>query len=298
MSKVDRFNGQKLLSTIIAWGSRLLFLAAIIVLSVLSFVDSFNITPQIKNITTMALVAAVLNYLIWDSFYTQQYEKCMSADIKNKDYCIHRRYYEARKGWKYVDLQNKIRQYNEDFKEAWLQDCEDVTGRTRQEIEQGTYKKQSHKFIIWRIKHHKYPKTGIRTPNDLLYILSVGKSDSMRLNVKAEEHYRLAGRFKKILTVIFGCLFIASLTYTFITENFGQAIVTLIMNIAMLFMSLFFGATSGLRGGKLKLSTAEIVSERLEEWKDSKPSEEPYKNDEQKEVKEEIKQERMTVEIR
>lgn len=298
-AKVDRLNSQRILNSIVSWGTRILFVVAIVVLTVLSFVEKFELTPDLKRISTLALIAAVFNWLVWDSYYRQQYEKVIVEDINNKDYCIHKRYYDARKDWKYKELQDKIREYNEDFKNAWLKDCEDITGRTIEEIENGPYKKQSHKLIIWRIKHKKYPKTGIRTPNDVLYVLSVGKADSMRIHTKAAEHHHSLGRISKAITVLFGCLLMASLAYDFIKGNYISAIVTLVLNIAMLFMSLFFGATSGVKGGQLKLSTAEIVSERLEEWKNQKPSQEPY-NEEVvvEEQKTEVKQEKITFDIR
>lgn len=275
-TKVDRLNSQKIINTIVAWGARILFVVAIVVLAVLSFVDKFEFTPDIKKVTTVALIGVVLNWLVWDSYYQQQYEKILTQDVLNKDYCIHKRYYEARKGWAYKDLQDKIRQYNSDFKEAWIQDIEDITCRKREDIIAQPYKKQSHKFLIWRLKHHKYPKTGLKTPNDVLYVLSVGKADSMKIRTKASENFHNIGRAKKLIMSVLGCLLAASFTYDFIKGNYVTAIVLLVMNIAMLFMSLFFGSTAGIKGGKLKLNTAEIVSERLEEWRNQKPEQEPY----------------------
>lgn len=297
MANVDRFGGQRILNGIISWGTRIFFILAIIVCSVLSFVQRFDITPDIRKITTMALIAAVLNWLVWDSYYRSQYEKILTADVNNKQYCIHKRYYDARKDWKYKDLQDKIHQYNKDFEEAWEKDVEDVTGRTIAEIKSGPYKKQRHKILIWRIKHHRYPKTGLRTPNDVLYILSVGKADSMKIRVKAEEHFHAIGRMQKFIMLALGALLVASLSYEFISGDWMQAIVTLILQIGMMFMSLFFGAMSGINGGKLKLSTAEIVSERLEEWKNSKPSQEPYQTIEEVETINKSESKSATVEL-
>lgn len=294
LGRSDIFN------TIISWGARILFAVAIVVLSVLSFVDSIEISPDVRNITIIALVAAVLNYAVWESFYNQQYEKQLATDLTNTNYCIHKRYYLARKGWKYKDLQDKISQYNKDFTDAWERDIEDITGYSIEEMRACTYKGHSHKFLIWRIKHHKYPKSGIRTPNDVLYILNVGKSDRMKVHVKAQEHYRAYKRASKVITLILSTFLIASFAYSFITEGFDKAIITLILNIALLFMTLFFGATAGIKGGKLKLSTAEIISERLEEWKEQVPEEEPFKAPIEKvldELREECKP-KSTIEIR
>lgn len=278
--QVDRLNNQRVLNTIISWGTRVLFILAIVVLALFSFIDKFEFSPDVKRITTVALIGVILNWLVWDSYYKQQYEKILTDDILNKDYCIHKRYYDARKNWAYKELQEKIREYNKNFREAWIEDVEDITGRKRDEIVKGRYKGNTHKFLIWRLKHKIYPKTGIKTPNDVLYILSVGKADSMRIRTKAEQTYHGIGRTKKFIMSLFGCLLAVSFTYDFVT-NYKKAIVLLVLSMTMLFMSLFFGATSGIKGGKLKLSTAEIICEKLEEWRGQKPNEEPFKKKEE-----------------
>lgn len=275
-NKIDRLNGQRVLNSIVSWGTRILFLVAIVVLSVLSFVESFEFAPNIKKVTTISLVAVALNWFVWDSYYQKQYEKLLTDDVNNKDYCIHLRYYNARKDWKYSDLQDKIREYNKNFREAWVQDIEDITGRTREQIINEPYRKNSHKMLIWRLKHKKYPKTGLKTPNDVLYVLSVGKADSMKVHTRAEETFHTIGRIRKFIMSALGCGLAASFAYEFVKGDYTNAIVMLVLNIAMLFMSLFFGSTSGLKGGQLKLSTAEIVCEKLEEWRNQKPEQEPY----------------------
>lgn len=268
MPQISKLSSQKILNGIIAWGARILFIIAVIVMSVLSFVESFNIVPEIRNLTTMGLIAAALNYLVWESFYKQQYEKVLNEDMQNKLYSVHRRYYSARKGWRYTELQERIRKYNKDFQEAWEKDCEDATGYTIEQIRKAKYKKFPHKIIMWRIKHRRYPKTGIKTPNDVLYILNVGKANTMKIDTRSAEHFHVINMIRKIVMLVLGSLLIASLSYKFIEGNYLNAAVTLILNVAILFMALFFGATTGIKGGKLKLDTAEIVSERLEEWRD------------------------------
>lgn len=295
--QVDRLNSQKILNAIVSWGTRILFIIAIVVLAVLSFVQKFEFAPDVKKITTVALIGVALNWLVWDSYYQQQYEKTLTLDIANKEYCIHKRYYEARKDWTYKELQDKIRKYNEDFREAWIQDIEDITGRKRDEIVKGEYKGNTHKFLIWRLKHKKYPKSGIRTPNDVLYILSVGKADSMRIHTKAEQKYHTAGRVKKLVMSVLGCLLAVSFAYEFIKGDYTDAVILLVLNVAMLFTSLFFGATSGLKGGKLRLSTAEIVSEKLEEWRHQKPAQEPFKTKEEPIVENESVKSESSIEI-
>lgn len=297
--EINRFSTQQLIVQITKWGTNILFIVAVAILAYMSFVDNFEISPSLRNITTLGLVSLVLNLVIWNSYYQSSYERILSQDIVNKDYSVHRRYYNARKDWKYKDLQDKIRQYNKDFTQAFIQDCEDILGRTEEEIINEGYKGYDHKMIIYKLKHRKYPKTGLRTPKDMLYVLSVGKSNSMRVNTKQSEHYHTRHLLSKVVTSALGAFLGASFVFEFISGNWESALLKVFINIVLLIMSLFFGTTSGIKGGKLKLTTAEEISERLEEWKNIKPTEEPYvKHEEPKVVKEIPKQEPVTIEFK
>lgn len=224
----------------------------------------------------ISLVALVLNWVVWDSWYTSTYEKSLFQDRIKKEYSVHRRYYHARRGWKYNELQNHIRQYNINFVKTWETDVEDITGRSIESIRTEPYKGHDHKLLIHKIKHHNYPKSGIRTPKDLLYVLSVSGSDSMKLDVHKAERMHSVGRVKKLITSALSTLFAASIAVNFVKGEFESAALTLLINVAILFTSLFFGAMSGAKAAKVKLSIAEEVSEMLEEWRDTPPSEEPY----------------------
>lgn len=135
MKKVNDLSTQKVMTTIVKWGTQIVFLISIVIVSYLSFVDDFKIKPSLKNVSILSAVAAVLNWIVWDSWYTSMYEKSITLDRNNPEYSVHRRYYNARKGWKYNDLQNCIRNYNRNFVEQWKVDVEDITGRTIAEIE-------------------------------------------------------------------------------------------------------------------------------------------------------------------
>lgn len=297
-AEVSRFSTEQMVAKVTKWGVNILFVVSAVILAYFSFVKTFEIDPSIRNITTIGLVSMVLNWIVWDGYYNSAYERILSQDIANKEYSVHKRYYEARKGWKYDELQKAIRNYNKSFVRAWIQDCEDVTGRTEKEMVEGGYKKRDHKMIIYKLKHRKYPKTGIKTPKDMLYILSVGKSNSMRIHTKQAERYHTSGRLRKIITAGLGSLLGASLVFEFIDGNWEGAILKVLINIVLLVTSLFFGTTAGLKGGKIKLATAEEISERLEEWKGEMPKEEPFKEEVPKENPTLIKMEPRTIEFR
>lgn len=276
MRKITNFSTQKLMTKIMAWGTTLLFFAALGVMAYLSFVTNIDINPSIRNITIVALVALVLNYVVWDSRYKADYDKAMTADILNEKYSIHRRYYFARKGLKQTEVQAYIRQYNKDYVQAWLDDVVDETGRTIEEIVNEPYKGYDHKFIIWRVKHHKYPKSGLKRSREVLSVLSVSGSDGMKIDIKKSEHQHAAGRIRKLLTSLLSTFLAASLAVNFVQGDLTTAFLTLLLNVVILFSSLFFGALAGMKGAKVKLATAELVSELLEEWRKQPPKEEPY----------------------
>lgn len=281
--KLGAFSINRMLHSVLRFGSIILVVLAIIILALLSFVTNLGIDPSIRNITTIALIALVLNFMIWDMFYKDQYNKVMSEDINNgakNKYSVHVRYYKARKGFTQQQLRANIRKYNQNYINAWLEDIEDITGRKVNDtvidtktglkeigIRNGRYKGNSHKFLIWRVKHRKYPKSGIKTPRQLLNILSVGKSDAMKIHTNAENVHRNVGRVTKIITSFVGTFLAASIVYEFIEGTWESAIVKLIINITLIFASLFFGAVSGLKGAQMQLSVTEEICDLLEEWK-------------------------------
>lgn len=277
MMKVSSdISAKKIVNKIIKWGTQIVFLAALAVMAYLSFIDSFEIKPSLQNITFVALIALVLNYIVWDSRYKYDYDRTLQDDINNKDYSVHRRYYDARKGWKQKELQHRIRLYNQDFVSAWLDDISDITGRSIQEIEKEGYKGHDHKYLIFLVKHRKYPKSGIKTPKDLLYALSVSGSEGMKIQIHKAEKTRTFGRLKKVITSLLSTTLAASITVTFISGGWESAALTLLMNIVILFMSLFMGSAAGIKGAKIKLSIAEQISELLEDWSNHSPKEEPF----------------------
>lgn len=276
MKKVNDLSTQKVMTTIVKWGTQIVFLISIVIVAYLSFVDDFKIKPSLKNVSILSAVAAVLNWIVWDSWYTSMYEKSITLDRNNPEYSVHRRYYNARKGWKYNELQDCIRNYNRNFVEQWKADVEDITGRSIADIESGGYRHHDHKRLIRKIKKHAYPKSGIKTPKDMLYVLSVNASDSMKLHIHKAEHYHAFGKFKKAFSSVLSMIFAASIAVSFIKDGLQEAMFTLLLMIAILFSSLFFGAMAGAAGARMKLATCEEICELLEEWKNVPPSEEPF----------------------
>lgn len=273
------------MSGIMKYGAKILFLAAVAVMTYLSFVDNFSFDFAAKDVWKQivpTLITLTLNFLVWDSFYKSCYDTAMDDDAANVDYSIHRRYYEARKGWEYDALQARIRVFNKQFQQAWLADISDITGRSIESMEQDGYRGHSHKRYIWRVKHKKYPKSGIRIPRDVLQVLAVSKSGGMAINIKAAERQRGFASVKKLLMLAASAFLTVNVIMEFIDfagdpSKLKAALLRVLMYVVTLFMSWFFGSVSGTKGGKLKLSTAEEVAERLEEWKNMPPSEEPYR---------------------
>lgn len=268
--KGGRFTTQSIISGILRWGTQLIFIFAIVVMAYLSFVENFEIRPNLKNIGLMSVISIVLNYTVWDSQYVSHYNKGLSLDMSSK-YSIHKRYYEARHGLKYEEVQKYIREYNRRFIESWLQEVEDITGRNRNDIVTQPYKGHTHKWLIFRLKHRIYPKSGLRTPKDVLNVLASHTSKDGKYNVKAAEKSHIFGKVNKLVTGVGGGVLAASMVVTFVQDGWKSAIFTLLLNCIMLFSSWLFGSINGEKGAKIKLSVAEEISELLEEWKN-----EPY----------------------
>ncbi len=274
---VGRFSANNTMTKIVKYGANIIFIGAIIILSYLSFVENFAINPDVRSITTLALVSALLNYIVWDMRYKSDYNKVLLNDINNVEYSVHKRYYLARKGWKYDALQIAIRTYNANFIESWIQDVEDITGRTREQIVKGKYIKNPHKILIWRLKHRMYPKSGVKTPKDMLYMLSVGKGDRLKINVRRAEHYHIRKKCTKAITSILATVLVASLVYDFIQGDIKGAILKLILNVGVLCINWILGSFMGIKGAQIKLDDTEEVCEKLEEWKNEEPTEVPFK---------------------
>ena len=279
MKKLSNISSQKIISQVLRWGTQIVFVAAIAVMAYLSFVDNVDLDFDLRKLTTIAIVGISLNYIVYNSYYRKNYEIVIQTDLTNADngkYSIHKRYYFARKGWKDSELRDAIRAYNQTFVKSWKQDVEDICARTEEEIVNGPYKGYDHKLLIWKLKHHKYPKSGIRGPKDMLYLLSVSSADSMKFKPRAAEHYGTINRLSKLITSVLSMALAASITVDFLQGQWATALITLLLNIVILFGSLFFGSITGMKAGKMKLATVEEACERLEEWKNAKPSEEPY----------------------
>ena len=108
----------------------------------------------------------------------------------------------------------------------------------------------------------------------------------MKMDVKESEKFHAKKLIFKILTSLMTSFLVASVGYEFIQGGYLSAILKLVITVVMICFSVFLGATSGYKSAKTKLSTAEVVSEKLEEWRDTIPTEVPYK-----EVKKEEKSE-------
>lgn len=272
----NKLSMNNLMNRVVRYGSQIIFVVALIVLAYISFVEDFEVSNDIQRIGVIALIGVVLNYVVWDTQYKSNYEREIQADINNEKYSIHKRYYLARHNWNHDDLQYAIRDYNKRFKEAWIVDLEDLTGYSREQLKGIRYRDTTNKFSVWRYKHNKFPKTGIRAARQLLSILAVGKSGSMKVNVNAAEKQLWFGRIRKIIMSLCSVTLSACIIVQFIEGDYSTAIFTLLVNIACLVSSALFGAMSGSKGARIKLSTAEEVSELLEEWKQIKPTEVPY----------------------
>lgn len=285
------FSINTFLHSVLKYGSIILVIISVIILALLSFVTNIQFSPKIQNVAIFTIIALVLNCVIWDMFYKDQHSKVLSKDIDaahESKYSVHKRYYDARKGFTQQQLRVNIRTYNQELVQSWLDDIEDITGRKINDtldangevidvgIKNGGYKGNSHKFLIWRVKHHLYPKSGIKYPRQLLDMLDVHKSDSMKINTSAAKKYHISHMITKVFTSLCGSFLGASIVYEFIADDWETAIIKLAINILLIAMSIFLGSVSGIKGAQIQLSSTEEVCELLEEWKHKSPEIDKY----------------------
>jgi len=276
-SRISKFSSDALIMVFFKFGAGIVFALALAILAILSFVNDIQITSELRNASLIAFVSLILNYFVWETYYKVNYDKVLQSDLKNEKYCIHRRFYNARKGYSYKSLQENIKTFNKDFKLAWIADVEELTGRKEQDIVNEGYKKHTNKILIFRLKHKLYPKTGIKSPKDLLRVLSVGGSGKYQYDFKRSEKMHSGTRLMKLINSAIFIFLIASVAIDFITGNLYSALYKLLLNVAMLFCSLFTGSTLGIKSAKIKLSCAEDAAELMEQWKNLlKPTEEPF----------------------
>lgn len=276
-SKLSSFSAQNLIAKVFKFASIIVLALAISILGYLSFVDNIGISPDIQNITLIACIATILAVIVWEMFFRDGDNKVLNEDINNKEYSVHKRYYLARKGFTYDQLQKFITTFNHNFKEAWIKDIEEITARSREEILSGGYKGNSNKILIFKLKHKMYPKSGIRTPRDMLQVLNVGSSGSMKIDIRKAEKTHAFSFASKIITSIVMMFLTASVVIEMIDGDWQSALFRLLMYMIMLVTSVVTGTSVGIKAARSKLAVAEEICERLEEWKNEPPTEVPYK---------------------
>lgn len=135
------FNMNNILSQLINYAAYIIVIISLGVLIYFSFVETLDIKIDWKTFTVFALVAVMLSWLNWNTWYKKQYEAVMAQDIAQQEinkYSVHSRYYVAIKDWTDGDLQIAIDNFNEEYEKKWLRWVEKYTGvpiETREEVE-------------------------------------------------------------------------------------------------------------------------------------------------------------------
>lgn len=135
------FNMNNILTQLINWAAYIIVIISLSVLIYFSFVETLEIKIDWKTFTIFALVAVMLSWLNWNTWYKKQYESVMAQDIAQQEenkYSIHSRYYVAIKDWTDSELQLAIDHFNDEYEKKWLRWVEKYTGvpiETKEEVE-------------------------------------------------------------------------------------------------------------------------------------------------------------------
>lgn len=287
------FNTNYVLGKIISFAAYLVLIGSVLVLTYLSFVETFHFNLDWKTITIFAVATVVLSWVCWNTFYHKQYEKLMDEDIEQyaeSKYSIHKRYYDASKDWTDADLQIAIDKFNEEYTEKWLRWVEKTTGvpietikekytdengkeqiKTTLGIKDRPYKGFKYKILMWRIKHHKYPKSGYKTSMELLSLFSYQDANFNKRDLRADKKFFANKTSIKLITSILLIVTGASLIPEMVQGSYWSAVLKLILAVFSLCSSVIMGAMNGVRGARLKLSIVEDACADMERWAHTKP---------------------------
>ena len=303
LSKLFNFNN--ILSQVINFAAYIISFISVIILLYISFVDKFNVQIDWTTLGIFTAAVVMLAWLNWTTWYKRQYERVMSDDIikhsQNK-YSVHGRYYFNIRGWTDIQLQTKIDKFNKEYEENWLRWVEHETGvpiesRYEVQIENGKpvldengqvkkilvkgikdlpYRKFKHKILMWRVKNHRYPKTGYKTAMEVMSLFSYQEANLSKRHLKADKSYYAKRSITKFLSLLLTVSIGGSLIPEFMNGNKWSAILKLLIALGSLLSSILMGAMNGIRGARIKLCTVEEVCFDLEKWADKKPIIEPY----------------------
>lgn len=288
------FNMNFILGTIISYAAYLILLGSILVLTYLSFVEYFEIENfDWKTVSIFVSATVALSWVCWNTFYHKQYEKLMDKDIEQvaeNKYSIHKRYYEASKDWTDAELQIAIDQFNEEYIKKWLNWVEKTTGvpietikekyldennkeqiKTTLGVKDRRYKGFKHKILMWRIKNHKYPKSGYKTSMELLSLFSYQDANFNKRDLRADKKFFARKTTTKLIVSILMIAIGASFLPHMIQGEYWGALLKLILAIVTLVGSVLMGAMNGVRGARLKLSIVEDACADMERWANKKP---------------------------
>ncbi len=301
------FSVNSILSKIITYSAYIILSFSILILVYLSFIETLGIEPDWRILTLFTIATVLLAWNCWSMFYKKHYEEIMQEDVdkqETKQYSIHSRYYVAVKDWNDTDLQLAIDKFNEEYTARWLRWVEKTTGVPiescdKVEVDENgnpklddngqpiivhvkgikdlRYKGFYHKIIMWRIKHHVYPKSGYTTAMELMSLLSYQESNFNKRNLKADKQFFTSHAITKFISLLLSVTIVATIIPTMIQGEYWTAILRLIFAIFTVVSSVLTGAINGVKGARLKLSVVEDAASDLERWAGKKPLLEPYK---------------------
>ena len=304
-------NKQIFFNKFVRHSSWILLILVICAVSYISFIQDFNLSVRVKTVVALvgALTAAVI--LLWQQFYTTYHEKGIMWDISKGLEGVHEQYYFGRRGFTDEMLRARITKYNHDAKDAFIKDCQQITGRTLEEITvkkpkpekvytdinrrkwfilrnwcilgkkkvrrtlvkqpretSGRYRGNTHWIIIWKLKHKRYPPTGITHPKQLLDALSVGESSSYTIDLNKSSTYFKKKFAQRIFTSIAMAFFGGGLTVQMINgDGVMSAIYTLVVALVSIALAVIGGAVAGAKGANLKLESGRQATKLLNDWR-------------------------------
>ncbi len=291
MNKSNQITLTSIMNRVVTASAYIILGAAILVLTYLSFVETINTSIDWKTVSIFSGATILLSYSCWTMFYKKQYEQILNDDLQKVElgkYSIQLRYRNAITDWSDKDLQDAVDKFNKDYVDKWLREVESKTGVPIQDtpifdsegnevgqtkgILNRPYRKFPYKYLMWRVKHHKYPTSGYKSSMELLSLISYQDSDFNKRKLRADKTFFIINCSKKVFSSGASVIVGASIVPEMISGDYFTAFLKLIIAIVTLLSSVITGAVAGIKGGRIKLSIIEDTSADIERWGNKKPS--------------------------
>lgn len=241
------------ISGILKYFSWIIFVIAVAVLLVVSFVESIGIGVSIRRLALFALISSVCAVILYFTFQLKGLARGKETEgyIKNEA-----AYKKARCNRRERDVTEFISVCREREKQDYIKSVVALTGKTEADLRKMTVKElkkltiytSRQKRTIKNLILNKYPDTAPRDSGEVLNVIS--EYAKSRYGVKKEEKKRflMFSNVRKISLAVTLLFFSAAIAISFVSSvNVAETLFKIFFSILSFLMSMFGGYNSGFK---------------------------------------------------